>query len=209
MKKNKGNRLDFVTKLWGTLIPIIDSSFPPFIKRYWGTLLLFIGYIILFNLPIEFTPGGGLYGMYLAVVLILWPLIVSFLHIFVEDERKKDWYYLTILKDKSGVFHGELKHKKHVHILLNPFQYQFYYKKTEIEELLDYHVFIVCTDSKNEQFIILSTKWKKLESEFINAAEITSIPQEWRKMLFLKCNPFYFSKFLNRLPIEGSSTNFK
>ena len=49
MKKNKGNRLDFVTKLWGTPIPIIDSSFPPFIKRYWGTLLLFFGYIVLFN----------------------------------------------------------------------------------------------------------------------------------------------------------------
>lgn len=206
MKKNKVNRLNFVAKLWGTPIPIIiDSSFPPVIKWYWGVLLIFFGYIVLFNLPIEFPPGGALHGWYLAVVLMSWtffvvPPILSMFSVQVEDKRKKkDWHYLTLLKDESGVFHGELKHKKHNPVLLYSFQYQLYYKKTEIGEILGYDVFIVCTDSKNEQFIILSTKWKKLEIEFTDATEITSIPQEWSKMLFLACNPFYLLEFIKQI----------
>lgn len=202
MKKNKGNRLDFVAKLWGTRIPT-PIIVPLFIQRYGTIPLFFLGYIVLFNLPIKFTSGDSC-GFYLAAVLILWPVALSLLLLLIFGEntaykKKKDWYYFTILKDESAVFQGVLKHQKHIHVLLRPFQYQLYYKKTEIEDLPDYHVFIVCTDSKNEQFIILSTKWKKLEIEFTDATEITSIPQEWFKMVFLKCNPFYLLQFLKQI----------
>jgi len=158
----------------------------------------------LFYLPFEYPIKNG--GAYLAVVLILWPLVVVITPTFIEEvnrfiikwRTKKDWYYLTMTIDESGKLCGTLRHKEQEELLYFPIEYQFYYIKTDINEPPGFQAFIQCTDQNNKQFI-LSATFIWLPEKCKNAIEITNIPEEWYLMLFLKCNPSYLHKYLRQL----------
>lgn len=174
-------------------------------RRYWPPLLLFGGYAVLFYLPFEYPVQNA--GAYLAAVLMGWPLIVAIIPAIIEEYNRakirrkhalKDWHYLTMSIDEKGFLRGVLRHKDQTETLSLPMQYQYFCIKTGVEESTDFHVFIHCVDQKNKQIILSSTvRW--LPEKCRDAVEITGIPVEWHKMLFLKCDPMYLHGYLRSL----------
>lgn len=174
-------------------------------RRYWPPLILFGGYAVLFYLPFEYPVQNA--GAYLAAVLMAWPLIVAIIPAIIEEynrfkiKRKqalKDWHYLTMTIDKKGFLRGELRHNNQTEDLSMPMQYQYFYIKTGVGEAPGFQVFIHCADRENKQIILSATViW--LPEKCKHAVEITNIPAEWHKMLFLKCNPKYLHGYLRLL----------
>lgn len=171
----------------------------PALGRSLIVLAFFGGYFGLFYLPFKYTIENT--GAYFAVVLILWPLVfATVLAIFWElsQPSKKHWSRINILKSENGSLYGVLKYKKQHKHLHWPFQYQYFFKKVDIDGEPCAELFILCKDQQSQQFI-LSTTLKYLPERCTNASEITGIPEEWYQMDFLICKGTYLLEYLKVL----------
>ena len=219
MKKNKQHNPYTLVSIWGKpvksppkglnlalqritkwfLVACLYVEKHPALRRPLIVLSFFGGYFGLFYLPFKFTIENT--GAYFAVVLILWPLVFgTVLAIFwgLMQPSKKHWSRINILKSENGSLYGVLKYKKlHKHLHW-PFQYEYFYKKVDIDGMLCSELFILCEDQQNQQFI-LSTTLKYLPERCANAIEITDIPAEWYQMDFLICKGKYLLRYLRHL----------
>ena len=219
MKKNKQYDHPSLVSIWGKLAkpPSQGTKSPlqqivswflavrlyveqhPTLRRFINVLAFFAGYFGLFYLPYKYAIENT--GAYFAVVLILWPLVFSFVQIFIWELKQpsnRDLHRVAIFKSENGSLYGLLKHKKQHKHLYWPFQYQYFYKKVDIDGMLCSELFILCEDQQNQQFI-LSTTLKYLPERCANAIEITDIPAEWYQMDFLICKGKYLLRYLRHL----------
>ena len=218
MKKNKPPYQGSLAVIWGkrVVLPPKEPFYSvlrwylernPKLGWYVGMLLFWGGYAVLFYLPFVYTIDNT--GAYLAVVLILWPIVFVFFFVFVgyRPPLKKDWYRIRILKAEKGSLYGLLHHEKKNEPLFLPFHYQYFYKKVDAGESPGFQGFIICTDQKNQQFI-LSTSWEYLPENCKHATEITNIPEDWYRLLFLVCNANYLQRYLSVLTkLEANPKN--
>ncbi len=180
----------------------------PALGRFIDVLTFFAGYFVLYYLPYKFTIENT--GAYFAVALILWPIVFLFVQIFIwelKNSLRKNWHGVDILKSENGSIYGVLKFKKQHKHLYWPFQYQFFYKKVDIDGEPCSELFILCKDQQNQQFI-LSTTLKYLPERCTNASEIADIPVEWYQMDFLICKGKYLLRYLRHLTkLEATPQN--
>lgn len=228
MKKNKQNYSILLVSIWGKQVKsppqglnLVLQGISKWysvacvyveqhsaLRRTLILLAFFGGYFGLFYLPYKYTIEN--IGAYLAVVLILWPLVfATVLAIFWEMSQpaKKPWRKINIFKSENGSLYGVLKYKKQHKHLYWPFQYQYFYKKVDIDGMSCSELFILCEDQQNQQFI-LSATLKYLPERCANAIEITNIPVEWYPMDFLVCKGTYLLRYLRHLTkLEATPQN--
>lgn len=228
MKKNNQNYYIHLVSIWGKPIKLPPQGLNatlqriskwhsvaclyveqhPALRRFLNALAFFGGYFGLFYLPSKYAIEN--IGSYFAVVLILWPLVfATILAIFWElrQPSKKNWSRINILKSENGSLYGELKYKKYHKYLHWPFQYQYFFKKVDINGEPCSELFILCKDQQNQQFI-LSATLKYLPERCTNASEIADIPEEWYQMDFLICKGKYLLRYLRHLTkLEANPQN--